>query len=435
MKTDDFLKAEMNRRRFLGEGARNAAGVAAGVVTFHSPLLASAPSERVRAGVIGVRSQGKRLAVDSARLPGVDVVSLCDVDHSILGKAAGEVSQAQKKPPRPVEDYRRLLDDPNIDAVIIATPDHWHALMTVEACLAGKDVYVEKPVAQTIGEGQVMLAAARKHARIVQCGLQQRSGTHFQSAIELVRSGQLGDVRLAKAWSVQQRQPIPARRDQPVPEGVNYDLWQGPAVSRPFSESRYHYHWRWSWEYGTGELGNWGVHLLDIARWGLDVELPTRVAATGTPSAGTDSDLTPDTLTVQYSYPQSTIVWEHRLWSRHGIEGRPTGVAFYGDQGTLVVDRSGWKVYDSRETQTADASELRIAHLTNFYDSIRTRQTPACDLRTGHLSSALAHLGNISYRLGREVTFDPAREDFPNDAAANRMLHREYRSPWELPAV
>ncbi|MCA9073757.1 MAG: Gfo/Idh/MocA family oxidoreductase [Planctomycetaceae bacterium] len=435
MKTDDFLNAEMNRRRFLGEGARNAAGVAAGVVGLQSPVRAASSSDQLRVGVIGVRSQGKRLAVESTRLPGVEVVSLCDVDKSILDRAVGEVQQRQRSRVARTSDFRQMLDDPRIDAVIIATPDHWHALMMVMACGAGKDVYVEKPIAQTIHEGKVMLAAAAKHGRIVQCGLQQRSGDHFQSAVAVVQSGQLGTVNLARAWSVQSRTSPPSPRETPVPEGVDYDLWQGPAVARPFDERRFHHYWRSTWEYGTGELGDWGVHLLDIARWGLDLELPTRVSATGGPSSQVGGNRPPETLSVQYTYPQATIVWEHRLRSRHGIEGRPTGVAFYGDKGTLVVDRSGWKVYDQSESLTADASELRRAHLQDFYDSIRTRRTPSCDLRTGHVSSALAHLGNISYRLGREVRFDPQAEDFGIDAEANALLLREYRAPWELPTV
>lgn len=435
MKTDDFLHAEMNRRRFLGEGARNAAGVAAGVVTLQTPARASSSSDRIRVGVIGVRSQGKRLAVESTRLPGVEIASLCDVDTSILDRAVGEVQQRQPNQFTHASDFRQVLDDSRIDAVIIATPDHWHAMMTVMACQAGKDVYIEKPVAQTIHEGQAMLAAAEKHGRIVQCGLQQRSGAHFQSAVDVVRSGKLGRVQLAKAWSIQSRQSPPTSKQTSVPEGVDYELWQGPALAQPFDESRFHHFWRSTWEYGSGELGDWGVHLLDVARWGMNLELPTRVSATGDQPTHEDQQRPPQTLSVQYTYPEATIMWEHRLWSRHGVEGRPTGVAFYGDKGTLVVDRSGWKVYDQRESLTADAGELRRAHLADFYNSVRTRKTPVCDLRTGHVSSALAHLGNISHRLGREVRFDPRAEDFGSDTAANALLTREYRAPWELPKV
>jgi predicted dehydrogenase len=430
----------MNRRRFLGEGARNAAGAAgaaaAGVVGWHATNTAQSAALRntLRVGVIGVRSQGKTLAVECARLPGVEVTALCDIDASMLRRAISEVSQQQRRVPQPFHDYRRLLDDPAIDAVLIATPDHWHAAMTVYACQAGKDVYVEKPVSHTIQEGWIMLAVAEREKRIVQCGLQQRSGAHFQSAVEIVRTGQLGKVRLAKAWSVHRRQIINEKEtDGSAPPGVDYDMWLGPAAQRAFNANRFHYHWRWFWEYGTGELGNWGVHLLDVARWGLGVDYPARVVATG--DAFADPERTPETLTVQYAYPTATILWEHRLWTPHGNEGRATGVAFYGDQGTLVVDRSGWKIYDRSESVTADASELRQTHLSDFLAAVRNRTQPACNLPTGLISSALCHLGNISYRLGREVVFDPQAQNFGDDVEANRLLSHEYRAPWELRMV
>ncbi len=440
MNTNDFLDAEMNRRRFLGEGARNAAGVAAaGVMGWHAPAVAggASPADRLRVGVIGVRSQGKTLAVETARLPGVEVAALCDVDASMLERTARELKKTQPKVPRWYADFRHLLDDSSIDAVLIATPDHWHAAMTVLACQAGKDVYVEKPVAQTIDEGNRMIAVAQHEGRVVQCGLQQRSGDHFRSAVEFVQSGQLGKVRLAKAWSVHRRQPITRKPDAAVPAGIDYDLWQGPAPERSFNAGRLHYHWRWCWDYGTGELGNWGVHLLDIARWGLGVELPDRVAATGSPrpTHAEQTSQTPETLTVQYAYPDVTILWEHRLWTPHGNEGRATGTAFYGDRGTLIVDRSGWKVYDRSESLTADASELKRAHLNNFYDAVRQRTQPACDLRTGQTSSTLCHLGNIAYRLGHEVTFDAETQDFGDDTQANSLLSGSYRSPWKLPEL
>ncbi|MGE0376636.1 MAG: Gfo/Idh/MocA family protein [Planctomycetaceae bacterium] len=436
MNTDDFVNAEMNRRRFLGEGARNAASAAAaGVVGWHASRSAASgsPVETMRVGVIGVRSQGKVLAIETAHLPGVDVAAVCDVDETMLLRATQELGKHQPRVPRPYRDFRRLLDDPTIDAVLIATPDHWHAAMSVLACRAGKDVYVEKPVAQTIHDGNVMISVAEREGRIVQCGLQQRSGEHFQSAVEFVRSGGLGKVRLAKAWSVHRRQPLGNSADAGPPSGVDYDLWQGPAAARPFNVNRFHYHWRWCWDYGTGELGNWGVHLLDIARLGLGVDLPERIAATGSPPPGDGNSQTPDTLTVQYAYPEATILWEHRLWTHHGNEGRPTGTAFYGDCGTLVVDRSGWKVYDTSESLTADASELRRAHLEDFYHAVRNRSRPACDLHTGQISSTLCHLGNIAYRLGREVAFDPQAQNFGDDRAANEFLTRATRSPWELP--
>jgi predicted dehydrogenase len=280
-----------------------------------------------------------------------------------------------------------------------------------------------------------MIAAARRCGRVVQSGLQQRSGKHFQTAVEFVKSGRLGAVHLAKAWTVHRRKPIGRKRDAVAPEGVNYDLWLGPAPLRPFNANRFHYNWHWFWDYGTGELGNWGCHMLDVARWGLGVELPSRVSAVGGRFHFNDDQETPDTLMVQYAYPEATIIWEHRLWSTHGVEGRSAAAAFYGDAGTLVVDRGGWKVYDLNETIASDTSEQSIAHLRNFIDCIKTRSRPAADIETGHISSALCHLGNIAYRVGREVSFNPATNAFGGDREADTLLSRAYRSPWTLPTA
>jgi predicted dehydrogenase len=435
MDIHEFLDRDINRRRFLGQGAAGAAGMAASAVGIGQASASDSRSQQVRLGVIGVRSQGKALALAAAESPGVRVVSVCDVDESLRGRAAEAVTEVQHAQPRQVGDFRRMLDDPEVDAVVIATPDHWHALMTILACQAGKDVYVEKPISLTITEGEAMLAAADRHDRVVQCGLQQRSGEHFRSAIALVHGGEIGRVRLAKAWSVHRRQSIGLKTDGTPPAGVDYDLWLGPAPERAFNANRFHYHWRWNWDFGTGELGNWGAHLLDVARWGLQVDFPERVAASGGRLYFDDDQQTPDTLNVTYSFADATIVWEHRLWTQHGNEGRSAAVAFYGDQGTLVVDRSGWKIYDRSDSLTARASELKQAHLLDFTRAVRTRRSPSCDLETGHISSALCHLGNIAYRVGHEVAFDPQQQRFLNDDAADALLTRTYRSPWELPRV
>ncbi len=439
MNVDDFLKRAVNRRQFLGSSAKNAA-VAAGMVGLAGATAVAASSaratasERVRLATIGVRNQGKSLTSHLATLPDVEIVALCDVDESLRPTAMSAVSEGRATP-RWESDFRRILDDPSIDAVVIATPDHWHAAMTILACQAGKDVYVEKPVSHNVREGQQMVSAARRFGRVVQSGLQQRSGTHFQSAVDFVRSGKLGAVHLAKAWTVHRRKPIGRKRDSSPPDGVDYDLWLGPAPARAFNANRFHYNWHWFWDYGTGELGNWGTHMLDVARWGLGVGLPTRVSATGGRFHFDDDQETPDTLVVQYAYPRATIVWEHRLWSTHGVEGRSAAAAFYGELGTLVVDRGGWKVYDFAETIASDSSEQPIAHLRNFVDCVKSRSRPAADIETGHISSAMCHLGNIAYRVGREVTFLPETTTFPGDRDASLLLSRSYRAGWELPSV
>lgn len=436
MKSAAELRRDLSRRQFLGRSAQNAAGVAAGMVGLSSTVAKADKNSPVRVGIIGVRNQGKTLASKFARMPDVNVVTLCDVDESLQPAVQKAVLESQETAPRWESDFRRVLDDQHIDAVAIATPDHWHAIMGMLAVQAGKDVYLEKPVSHTIEEGQRLLDAVRENDCVVQTGLQQRSGTHFQSAIDVVQSGKIGRVQLAKAWVAHSRKPFGAHADaDAAPEGVDYDLWLGPASERPFNINRFHHHWQWYQEYGTGELGNWGVHLLDIARWGLQLDLPDRVSAAGSQCVFRGDQEMPDTMTATFHYADHTILWEHRLWTNHGLEGRGSGVSFHGDKGTLVVDRSGWKVYDSKERLTSDTSEQLGAHLRNFIDCVRTRQRPNADIEIGHVSTTMAHLGNIAWKLKREVRFDPASQSFIGDDEACALLTKTYRDPWQLPEI
>lgn len=437
MDVEEFLKRDVNRRQFLDRSARNAAGMAAGVVglTSNMALANNSPNERVILAGIGVRGQGKFLTSSMAEFPDVRFKTICDIDESVAPAAIKSIEKGQGVAPQFVTDFRKVLDDPEIDGVVIATPDHWHALMAIMACQAGKDVYVEKPVSHNLTEGVKFVEAARKYQRVVQSGIHQRSGAHFQSAVDFVRSGKLGEVKLAKAWIIHRRKPIGKKKNEPVPAGVNYDLWLGPAASRPFNPNRFHYNWHWFWDYGTGEMGNWGVHMLDIARWGLGVDLPERISASGGKYFFDDDQETPDTQVVQYNYPGKTIVWEHRLWSVHGMEGRNAAAAFYGDKGTLVVDRGGWKVYDQKEAATSGTSDQAATHHRNFIDCIKTRNKPTSDIEIGHISSALCHLGNVAYRAGREIQFDTQQNRVIGNEEANALLGREYRQNWELPQV
>lgn len=421
--SDNVPPTPLNRRAFLGSSAKNAAGVAAGLVSLSAMSnVLGASTEPVRLGIIGVRNQGRILAETLARLTDAHVVALCDVDAGVLPAACRAVETVGSRSPRCEKDFRRLLDDPTIDAVCIATPDHWHAPLAILACQAGKDVYLESPVTHTITEGERLLQIAASTGRIVQAGLQQRSGAHFRSAVEFIRSGQLGRVTLAKAWTVHQRKSIGRKADGSVPAGVDYDVWLGPAPRREFNPNRFHFNWHWFWDYGSGELGNWGVHLLDIARWGLGVELPETVAATGGKHFFQDDQETPDTLHVQYGFSGKTITWEHRLWSNQTQEGRSAATAFYGEKGTLIVDRSGWKVYGGTASQSA-SGDLLSDHLQHFVHAVRSRQTPVCDLRTGHISSTLCHLGNVAHRVGRSLQFNGQTQSCVNDNDANSLLN------------
>ena len=409
MNTDEFKRREVNRRQFLGRSAQQAAGVAVGVVGLAAGVASgsagrsSSPNERVGVGIIGVRNQGRLLAGELAKLADVEVRSLCDVDESQFAPAVRAVVEAGQKEPTTEREIRRLLDDPSLDAVVIATPDHWHAPMTLLALQAGKDVYLESPATHSVEEGAALIEAARSGQRVVQVGLLQRSGSHFQSAIQFLRSGKLGTVRMAKAWVVHRRKSIGRRAECEAPAQVDYAAWLGPAPAHAFQPNRFHFNWRWFWDYGGGELAHWGVHMLDVARWGLNVEVPQRVSAVGGKYSFDDDQETPDSLSVQYDFGAKSILWEHRLWSSHGPEGRSSGVAFHGDNGTLVVDRGGWKVYDHGEVITADASDLQAAHLRNFIDCVRSRQTTVADLSVGVAASNLCHWGNVAYRAAREL--------------------------------
>ena len=392
----------------------------------------SSPSERIRLGVIGLRNQGKLLATTFARCPDAEISAICDIDPQQFGTVVKELPQSQPSVPRCEADFRRLLDDRSIDAVVVATPDHWHAWMTVLACQAGKDVYLESPATHHHGEAGSMLTAANASQRIVQVGLQQRSGLHFQTAVEAVQSGRLGTVKVARGWIVHRRKPIGVKGFTAVPEGVDYRQWLGPLSDRPFHPNRFHFNWRWFWDYGGGELAHWGVHWLDVARWGLQVDMPRRVSAVGGKHAFEDAQETPDTLSVQYDFGGSTIVWEHRLWSGHGLENRSSGVAFYGSRGTLIADRGGWKIYDTADSSTADGADLLVPHVQNFLACVKSRQTPAAGLPIGLAASTLCQLGNASYRLGREIRFSSATQSCGDDLAANELLAPESRAGWRL---
>lgn len=408
MNTAEFLKHDLNRRQFLGNSAANAAGVAAGMVGVGPALgaMKSPPSERVRVGIIGVRSQGLELAKTLAAFPVADVVSLCDIDERVLAAGVRKLESLQIRKPTGCSDFRRLLDDASLDAVVIATPDHWHFTIAEAALQAGKDLYLESPATHTSDEGRRLLTVAQDAKCIVQCGLQHRSGRHFRSAVEYVRGGNLGTVRLARAWCAHRRKTIGRRADAKPPAGVDYKTWLGPATARPFNPNRFHQNWRWFWDYGSGELGHWGVHFLDVARWGLDVESPDRVSSTGGVHYLKDDRETPDTQFVQYACGDKTIIWEHRQWSPQGLEGRSAACAFYGDNGTLIVDRGGWKVYGRKDAETSGPSEMLAGHVGNFLDCIKTRKRPNADLDTGLASSALCHLGNEAYRSLSDLRVD-----------------------------
>ncbi|MBX3443110.1 MAG: Gfo/Idh/MocA family oxidoreductase [Planctomyces sp.] len=370
----------------------------------------------MRLGLIGLRTRGLELLDALSRLPGVQVSGLCDVDAGVLSGARRRLAELGAVEASAFGDYRRLLDDPRVQGVVIATPDHWHAAMAIDACRAGKDVYLESPATHRPDEWEPLVEAARRDRRVVQTGLQQRSGDYVASAIELIRSGGLGPVHLARAWMACRRKPIGRRGDSAPPADVNYASWLGPARPRPFNSNRFHGNWSRFWDYGSGELGLWGVHWLDVAVWALDPQGPVDVHAIAGAAQSADDQETPGTLSVHYQFASPRpveIVWEHRTWTVHGNEGRTSGIAFYGEEGTLVLDRGGWKVYDRRDARSENGSNLDRPHLANFVHCVRTREEPAASLAAAAPAEHLCCLGAAACRQNRPLRDILRREPAP----------------------
>jgi predicted dehydrogenase len=418
----------LDRRGFLKTSAASVAALSA--VTASG--AADKPHEKMNLAVLGVRGRGRGLLSGFSSFDGVEIAAVCDPDENVVAEALKSINARQKRTPKVVKDLRRVFEDRDIHAVAIATPDHWHALATIWACQAGKHVYVEKPISHNIIEGRRMVEAARKHDRIVQVGTQRRSGAHYHSAAEFVRSGKLGKVPFVRTWIAGNRPSIGHKADAPVPAGVDYDLWLGPAPKRPFNPNRFHYEWHWNWDYGTGEVGNNGIHMLDMARMLLGLDAPKTISSGGGKLFYDDDRQTPDTHIAVYDFPETTVVWEHRIWSKTGVEGQGSGITLYGEKGTLVFDKKGWHVQDGVEASDK-ASDIEKPHLRNFLDSVRAHKRPNADIEEGHKSTRLCHLGNIAYRVGRRLTFDASTETLHGDAAANQLLGRTYREPFVVP--
>jgi len=434
-----------SRRHFLKSSA--VAGAALTVPAFWK--TSAAPNEKVRMACMGLRGRGGGLMYSFAELPDVEVVVACDVDTRVFERRVKGVEERQGKRPRTETDFRRILDDRSIDALVVGTPDHWHAIPTIMACQAGKHVYVEKPAGHNFREGQVMLAAARKHKRVVQVGIQSRSGQHFEEACDYIRSGALGKVMFAKGWETNFQEPIGNPPDGSVPPGVDYDMWLGPAPKRAFNPARFHSRWRWFFDYGTGDLGNDGVHRLDYARRGLEAALaaqgrnlaewPAAVAASGGKFYFTDAQEWPDTLTVTWDYPGAILMYEMRIWSRSQFEGLREGAAIYGEEGYVIIGNGEWRAHDSKGKVIASGSgtslDDNLRHKRDFLKCIKEGGTPTCDIAVGHVASGLVHMGNIAWRVNRKLHFDSQKQEFVGDQEANRYLSRTYRAPWALPKV
>ena len=429
------MTEHVSRRSLLKAGIGGAAAFA------NLNPRAMGANERINLALIGGRNQGKGVALRHIKAGG-HIATFCDLDEEILGKTGPLLEKAQGVKPAYERDFQRVLDDKNIDAVIIATPDHWHTHIGLLACQAGKDVYIEKPLSQTIAEGHMLRDAARKYNRVMQVGTQRRSGEHFRRAAEYVASGKLGKVCLVKAWMCQVRKSIGNPPDSEPPATVDYDKWLRPAPRRPFNQNRFHYNWRFFWDYGNTELGNQGVHMLDVGLMGIqqlkkqEHVLPKHISGHGGIYWLDDAKEVPDTQVLTYDFGDLMLVWELRSFGdQDPVDGTRAGTGFYGTEGTLILDGEGWKVYD-RKNQIADTmAETPLLHEANFLECVKSRKRPNADVEIGRLSTTLCHLGNICQRLGRDIRFDPKTETFPGDAEATDRLTKQYRGSYPLPKV
>ena len=410
---------------------------------------ARAANDTVGIGVIGLGGRGRDHLQYYSKLPGARVVAICDVNQAQTERATQIVGKLEGSQPHVHQDLRKLFEDKDVDAVSIATPNHWHALATIWACQAGKDVYCEKPACYNLFEGRAMEAAARKYKRIVQIGMQGRSLAHKQRAMDLLHSGAIGQVYMARGICFKRRPSIGHTPPEPVPPGLDWDLFLGPAPMREYTKNRYQYNWHWFWDTGNGDIGNQGIHEMDLARRGLGRDLPKGVVSTGGKYIYEDDQETPNTQIATFDYGDAQLVFEVRGLNTGGEPGIPAsgpnfvGVTFFGSKGFMPVDEHGFQIFlgDKREpgeSMKHAESEIddTIPHMANFLKAVKSRN-PAdltADVSVGVTSAALVHMANISYRLGRKLNYDSASGAFAGDAEANAMMTRPvYRSPYVVP--
>ncbi len=435
----------MDRRGFLKVSSRTVVSMAAAsAVLGRSASAWASPNDVIRVAVVGFNGRGTEhiRAFTGGKGKGTEIAALVDVDENIWGgKPAKSVEAAQGKPPALYSDLRKMLEDKSIDAVSIATPNHWHSLAAIWAVQAGKDVYVEKPISHNVWEGRQLVKAARNNKRIVQHGTQSRSSGSVQEAVEFLRSGKLGKIYMAKGHCFKPRGSIgKVKGDTPVPKGVDYDLWTGPAPMKPIHRQRLHYDWHWQWDYGDGDIGNQGVHEMDIARWGLGRTLPNTVFSSGGRYGYEDDGETPNTQLAIFDYGDCELVFEVRGLPTNDEKEVMVGNIFYGSEGYMVVNRGKWETYFGHKNEPGPkgpSGKGGTDHFANFIAAVKSRKPSDLNApaEEGHFSAALCHLGNISYRLGRKLRFDPKAENFINDKEADELLTRDYRSPFIVPEI
>jgi predicted dehydrogenase len=431
-----------SRRKFIKTSSVLAAGSVLSIEALSKACTAVAPSDKVRVGLVGGNSMGWSDLESFLKNLDVECVAICDVDRNVLNRRADNVVKLGRPIPKLYVNYQKMLENKDIDAVIIGTPDHWHCLIFCDALSAGKHVYVEKPIGNSIAEINIMHRAAKKYDRqLVQVNQWQRSQPHFVDAINFIRGGKLGRIRMCKSWSfVDWKGAVPKVPDSPAPEGVDYDMWLGPAPKRPFNKNRFHQSWRWYWEYGNGVMTDWGVHLIDYILYGMDRSIPESVMSIGGKYAFPDDDMvTPDTQTAVYDFKDFTMIWEHSIGIGLGNWKRPHGMSYIGENGTLVLDRNGWEVFPEKTRMEAVPLQKNVGsgldlHVRNFLDCIKNN-TPKklnAGIDIGHDVALVAQMGNVAYRTGEKVSWNPAKQEF-NSAAANNLITPVYNNGWTLP--
>lgn len=441
------MKPTVRRREFLAATAAVGLVAAAPRTAYPAPAVQKtpgSPNSDIRAVCIGIRGKGGHHMAGLRAVPGVKLVGLCDIDPNILGGRAADLEKKTKTSIKRFDDYRKVMDDADVDVVSIATCNHTHTLIAMSALAAGKDVYVEKPCSHNLWEGKQLVAAARKYNRMCQHGTQGRSSPAIREAIEKLHAGVIGDVYMARGLCFKWRPTIGRKADEAVPAGVNYDLWLGPAPQRAFNPNRFHYNWHWFWDYGNGDLGNQGVHEMDMARWGLKVGLPEKIQSAGGHFMFDDDQQTPNSMVTTFEYPsvKKMLVFEVRHWmtNHEGFENggaNEVGVTFFGSEGYMQVKYFEYHTYLGKNREPGPTAKAPSNEYERFIAGVRSRKHEdlGVEIADGHLSSGLCHLGNIAYRVGRTIRFDPATETFPGDAEATALLSREYRAPYVVPKL
>lgn len=435
------------RRDFIKSVALAGAGLVAA-----PNLLAfkGSPNEKVVIGTMGSNSRGLAVAKMFAKLPNVEVAFVCDVDSKVVDNTIAEIEKISGKKPKGYTDVRKMLEEKDMDALMVATPDHWHAPASLLAVKAGKHVYVEKPCSHNPKEGEILVEASTKYNKLIQMGSQRRSFPKVMQAIQELREGIIGNVYFGKGWYANKRKPIGTGKIVAVPSHLDFELWQGPAPRRPYQDNLVHYNWHWFWNWGTGEALNNGTHELDVLRWGMGLDYPTKVTSIGGRFAYRDDWQTPDTQTISFEFPnKKAIAWEGRSCNGHPVEGAARGVIFYGDKGTMIIPGGDdYTVIDlenklikevktdlqeATKTNTMGMGELLDSLIVeNFIESIRGKSKLTAPIAEGHKSTLLPQLGNISYRVGRTLNCDAANGHILNDKEATHLWAREYEKGWEM---